>query len=458
MKLKFMGAAGTVTGSKYFVTEGNSIVLVDCGLFQGPREWREKNWTNPPYDLRKVAAVIITHAHIDHTGLLPRWYANGLNCPIYCSEPTYELAKLLLPDSGRLQEEEAMYRAERGRSRHNPPLPLYTEKDAKRCLEFFKVINLEEKLKIPNTDFYATWKESGHILGACSVNLENAGEKITFSGDIGRYNDPITVDPKPIDVGNALLIESTYGNRSHPDLDPILKLEKVINETFKARGIVLVPSFAVGRTQLLLYYINKLKTEARIPDLPIFVDSPMATDATSIYRKYKSWLGKELLTEWSEGKNPLAPSKLFFTQERSESIKLNSYNQPAIIISASGMLSGGRILHHLKNRLSNEKNTLLFVGFQPPGGRGDLLLNGAKIISIFNEDVVVNARIESISGLSAHGDADDLINWCKQTSGTPEKTMIVHGEEDSARAFKIKVENELKWNAEVARYGQEIEI
>ena len=458
MKLQFFGAAGTVTGSKYFVSTDTTNVLVDCGLFQGPREWREKNWMKLPFNPASISAVLLTHAHIDHTGILPRWFANGLNCPIYCTQATYEISKLLLPDSGRLQEEEAQYRAEKKRSRHEIPLPLYTEKEAERVLDFFRVVSFNKAVKLPAGELTANWIKSGHILGAASISLSENEKNILFSGDLGRFNDPVTTDPEAVNLGDLTLIESTYGNKSHSDSDPADRLAEIINRTAEKGGIVLVPSFAVGRTQAMLYYISILKREGKIPNLEIIIDSPMAADVTSIYQHHLNLLGDEMRLELQKGTNPLLPPRLRFVRDRSDSIRLNSQKGPMIIISASGMLSGGRILHHLKNRLGDAKNSVVFVGFQPPGGKGDRLLKGAKVLNVLAEEIPVRAQICEISGLSAHGDQEDLINWCKMGKGNPRNVRVVHGEPEAAVVFRDKLKNVFGWNVEVARFGEVVEV
>ena len=458
VRIRFLGGAGTVTGSKFIVFAEDKKILVDAGLFQGRREWRERNWHDPEVDLKEIDAVLLTHAHIDHVGILPRYHALGLHCPVYCSKPTKQLAEVLLPDSGYLQEEEAQYRSKKkGRSRHSPPLPLYTQKDAESALGLFRSVKLEELIEVlPGVN--AKWTHMGHILGACSISLEVAGKKINFSGDIGRYDIPILRDPKPVELGDLLLIESTYGNREHPELTPKEAFERVINETSQKRGVVLIPSFAVGRTQLLLFYIRELKDEGKIPNIPVIIDSPMATDATGIYRDNPQCYDEESLALARNGTSPFTPDKLYFTKSRDESVKLNRVDEPMILISASGMLTGGRILHHLKHRVSSPLNTVLFVGYQPPGGRGDWMLSGAKTMKIFGQEYPIRANVEKISGFSAHGDRSEMLRWCKESSGAPGKVAIVHGEPESAEEFKGVLTKELGWNCFVADYRQEIEI
>lgn len=457
LSLQFLGAAGTVTGSKYLISHDSLRILVDCGMFQGERSWRVKNWDEPTFDVTSLDAVLITHAHVDHIGMLPRFYKLGLRCPVFCSPATRELARLILLDSARLQEEETLFRLEHGKSRHTPPLPLYTEADAQGALELLHPIQIMQPVEVVK-GVRATWTPAGHILGACSINLSIANKKITFSGDLGRYTVPILKDPVGVEFGDLLLIESTYGDRLHSSKPPTQELAAVINRTYARKGVVVIPAFAVGRTQTLLYYLRELKEQHQIPDIPIVVDSPMASDATSIYAHNPSEYDEESTGLLRKGHQPFSTSHLGFTRDRHDSIKLNSVDQPMIIISASGMLTGGRILHHLRHRVSDARNTILFVGFQPPGSRGDWLKKGSKVIRILGEDVRVNAEIAEISGLSAHGDKDELLKWCRSCSGTPKKVAVVHGEPESAAAFANSLREEFKWNVVVPAYLEKIVV
>jgi metallo-beta-lactamase family protein len=371
--VRFLGAAGTVTGSKYLVRYKDIKILVDAGVFQGSRELADRNWLDfreqAQVSVSEIDALLLTHAHIDHVGLLPRLYVQGLKAPVYCSAPTKALAALLLADMGHLQEEEARFRAKKGYSRFAPPLPLYTEQQARDSLRLFKTVELKTRIEVcPGV--FAEWNTMGHILGACSIRLEIGGKVIVFSGDIGRYNVPILNDPAPRQFGDLLLIESTYGDREHEAEGSSEALAQVINRTAKRKGALVIPSFAVGRAQQLLYFLRELKEKRLIPDIPIIVDSPMATDATSIYVNYKQDYDTPALKLLERGIQPFLPSKLRFIKSTEESKQLNSINQAMIIISASGMLSGGRILHHLFHRLSSPLNTVLFVGYQPDGSRG----------------------------------------------------------------------------------------
>jgi metallo-beta-lactamase family protein len=457
LKITFLGAAGTVTGSKYLLDDGKKKILIDAGMFQGDRNWREKNWDEPPFALKDISAVLITHAHIDHIGMLPRLVKQGLNCPIYMTPASIALSNIMLPDSGRLQEEEAQYRSERGKSRHKSPQPLYTEADALQVSHFLKPVSFNAKYELmPGLE--ACWKHMGHIIGAGSIDVTMGGRRVTFSGDVGRYHVPILKDPEAACFGDLLLIESTYGDRSHPKEDNKIELAKVINEAYKRGGLVLIPSFAVGRVQSLLFALRELKEANQIPDIPVIIDSPMASDVTEIYRTYTSEYDEATQKLLKDNKAPFVVSKLGFTRSREDSIKLNSVSEPMILISASGMLTGGRILHHIKHRISDPRNTLLFVGFQPKGGRGDWIKSGAKSMRVIGDEVPIRAHIEEISGLSAHGDKDELLRWCRESDGKPNKVAIVHGEPGTAAVFNETLKKEFNWNSQVAKYQETWEI
>ena len=458
VSITFLGAAGTVTGSTYLVSDGRKNLLVDSGMFQGERSWREKNWNAPMFNPREIDAVLLTHAHIDHTGMLPRYHKLGLKAPVWCSPATADLTRILLLDSGRLQEEEATYRAERGKSRHTPPVPLYTEEDAASAVAQLRPTPIDRATPIAE-GVTAQWSLMGHILGACSITLSIGGKTIVFSGDVGRYGEPILVDPKPVELGDLLLVESTYGDRLHPtETDPHDTLADIINRTVNRRGVVVIPSFAVGRTQTLLYYLRDLKASKRIPDIPVIIDSPMAKDATSIYQRHTNEYDAASLALLNKGFQPFHVPKMYFTRERAESIKLNSINEPMIIISASGMLSGGRILHHLKHRVSDPRNTVIFVGFQPPGSRGDWLKSGHTSMTLLGDEVPVRAEICEMSGLSAHGDRRELLRWCKSCTGNPGRVAIVHGEPAAAKAFKTELSRELGWDTFIPAYLDTFEV
>jgi metallo-beta-lactamase family protein len=453
VKVTFLGASETVTGSKYLVEGSSAKILVDAGMFQGDKAWREKNWHNPPFSLEKLDAVCLTHAHLDHTGILPRYVKLGLKCPVFAHRATYSLSKLLLIDSAILQEEEAEYRAKNGSSRYSPPLPLYVKKDAEEALNLFREISYGEETEIAQ-GVKATWFNSGHLLGAGSLRLNIDDKTLIFSGDIGRDSDPIVNSPEKVDFGDLLLIESTYGDKEHGKEDVEEKLKEEIELITSNGGVLLIPSFAVGRTQRILYHLKRLKERSEIENLAIYIDSPMSRDATKVYLSYQSELNPNLIAEFKQGSNPVTPKNLFFVNSREDSKKLNSVKGSAIIISASGMLTGGRILHHLLHRLGGENNSILFVGHQPVGGKGYHLLNGGNTLRIFNQTYPVKCRVAMISGLSAHADKSELLNWCRFNRVIPNKVGIVHGELNTSRSFAQALQNEFNWNVSLPKYGE----
>lgn len=457
VKIRFLGAAGTVTGSKYLVEGGGKRLLVDVGMFQGERKWREENWKEPPVKLDQIHAVLLTHAHIDHTGLLPRYVKLGLRCPVYCSPATLDLTKLLLLDSARLQEEDAAFWTEKGSSRHHPPLPLYTVDDAKKAIELLRPVPFGKQAKIVE-GVTAEWRRMGHILGAGSIALSIGGKKISFSGDIGRYDVPILKDPEAVSFGDLLLIESTYGDKLHGTEAPHDALAEIVNQTYARQGVIVIPSFAVGRAQQLLFYLRELKEAKRIPDIPVIVDSPMAFEATNLYGQNPDDYDEASLGIMKKGGSPFTVSKLHFIRDRTESIKLNGIKEPMIIISASGMLTGGRIMHHLKHRISDERNTVLFVGYQPKGGRGEQLKSGVSTVQIFGDEIPVRAHMAEMSGLSAHGDRSELLRWCKECKERPGNVAIVHGEPETAQQFRKTLQVEMKWEPFCAEYLREFEV
>lgn len=457
VQVTFLGAAGTVTGSTYLVSYGSTRILVDCGIFQGERVWRERNWLPPHFDPSSISAVLLTHAHVDHVGMLPRYVKLGLKAPVLCSPATADLAKLLLLDSGRLQEEEAAFRIKHKKSRHHPPEPLYTEVDAQEAVGLLRPIPLKQSVPVA-PGIAAEWSLMGHILGACSITLHVGGKKIVFSGDVGRFNEPILVDPQPVEMGDLLLIESTYGDRLHNGDGIKDALVEIINRTSRRRGAVIVPSFAVGRTQTLLFYLRELKAEERIPDIPVIIDSPMASDATAIYRHHTNEYDEHSRQLLERGSQPFTMPKMYFIRDKEESIKLNSIEEPMILISASGMLSGGRILHHLKHRISDKRNTVLFVGFQPPGTRGDWLKRGNKTMKLIGDEVRVNAEVCEVSGLSAHADRNELLRWCRSCPGVPGRVAVVHGEPEAAKRFSETLRHELGWDTWVPEYLETVTL
>ncbi len=444
VRVKFLGGARSVTGSKYLLEIDDFNLLIDCGLFQGLKEIRRRNWDPFPIPPEEIDAVILTHAHIDHSGYLPRLVDEGFNGPIYCTYPTEDLVKILLLDSAKLQEEEALFARRKGYSRHENPQPLYGVREAERVFPLISAFGYKERINITG-NIAVTFQDAGHILGSSIVELFLQGntqqKKIVFSGDLGRYDQPVFYDPTPIKEADILFIESTYGDREALEKDAASEMAKIINETVSIGGHVIIPAFAVGRTQIVLYYIRELMVAGRIPKVPVYVDSPMAISVTDLYKRnptcHKLRNGrKESIFDYGQFK---------YQRSQQTSKLLNELKEPAIIISASGMASGGRVLHHLYHRLPNAFDTVLFVGFQAVGTRGRRLLDGEPSVRIFGQDVPVKARIERIYSLSAHADRSELFEWLGNFEDSPKFTFIVHGEPESAMAFGEAIQEKLDW-------------
>lgn len=447
MQLTFLGATQTVTGSKYLITINSKKILVDCGLFQGYKELRLRNWQRLPIDPHDIDAVILTHAHIDHTGYLPLLVKSGFSGRIYCTQGTKDLCSILLPDSGHIQEEDAKFANKYNYSKHKPALPLYTMEDGIRALDQFYPIRFDEPYQLFKT-LSLTFFPAGHIIGSSLVRLEHENKSILFSGDLGRPHHLVMKPPAIIDSADYLVLESTYGDRLHDRTNPVDQLAEVIQETVKNGGSVIIPAFAVGRTQDLLYLLFLLKKEGRIPDLPIFLDSPMAQNVSDLLSNYSDEhrLGREQSKEICDIAH--------YVRTPDESKTIDHYSVPVIIISASGMLEGGRILHHLKVFLSDHRNTILLTGYQDPGTRGDLLLRGESEIRIHGEMIPVRAKIVSMNNLSAHADYQEILDWLKNFKRPPRKVFITHGDQASAAALKSRIENEFKWKCSIPDYLQ----
>jgi metallo-beta-lactamase family protein len=452
MNLKFLGATGTVTGSKYLLTSGKKRILIDCGLFQGLKQLRLKNWAPLPINPKDVDAVVLTHAHIDHSGYLPLFVKNGFSGKVYCSEATRDLCEILLPDAAHLQEEEAEYANRRGFSKHHPALPLYTKEDAQAALRLLTPVEFDQDINLGN-DLTFRLSPNGHILGSAFVRLQNSKTSILFSGDIGRPNDILMKPPVRIKQADYLVLESTYGNRLHSHEDPKLKLAEIINKTTQRKGIVIIPVFAVGRAQELLYYIHLLKSSGAIADnIPVYLNSPMAADATEIFSHHRE---NHRLT-------PEQSNALFHTAHMVNSVeqsrRLNEARGPMIILSASGMASGGRVIHHLKAFAPNHNNTILFVGFQAAGTRGAAMLDGAESIKIHGEYIPVRANVEYVSNLSAHADYSEIIDWLGGFETPPKRTFITHGEPIAADAMRLHIEEQLNWQVVVPDYLETVSL
>ncbi len=454
----FFGAAETVTGSRHLLSIGKHRVLVDCGLFQGLPELKERNWAPFPVEPSSIDAVIVTHAHTDHIGYLPRLVAQGFRGPIYATPSTIGISRISLPDGGRIQEEEARYRNEHGITRHTPALPLYTEADAYASLKRFKPAHCYQWIELPGG---ATFRflNAGHILGSsfAEIYFEN-GERILFTGDLGRYDRPIIKDPTPIEHAEYLVLESTYGDRLHSNEDPLPALERIFAQAVRDRSCVLVPSFAIGRTQELLWYIHELQEQGRMPRIPVYVDSPMASAATLLYTQHEEDFDTEMKLDMSDGRSPLSPDLVRFVRDRNASIALNDMTGPMVIISGSGMLSGGRIVHHLKRRLPDESTILLFTGYQAEGTKGREIIEGADTVYIHKQPVRVRAQVERLDMLSAHADYAETLCWLESFKEPPRQTWLVHGEPPAQRSLKEKIEERFGWPVAIAKQGQTVKL
>ena len=459
--LTFLGATGTVTGSRFLLKTAHKQYLIDCGLFQGLKELRLRNWEPFPISPENIEAVILTHAHIDHTGYLPRLVHYGFKGTIYATTATTDLCQILLPDSAHLQEEDAEYANKKHFSKHSPALPLYTTEDALQALELFKPIAYGSRLQLDD-GVSLTFQDAGHILGSSFIDLrlpiDGEERRLLFSGDLGRPNQPILRDPHTVFGADYLIVESTYGDRLHGNEDPKEVMARIINESIRRGGVLLIPSFAVGRTQELIYTIRELEEANRIPHLPIYMDSPLAIKATKIFSKNKQDFDLKSKTLELKGKNVLETAKLHFAQTQEESKAINKIKSNAIIISASGMATGGRILHHLFNRLPDPKNTVLFIGYQAVGTRGRTILDGAESVKIHGQYVPIRAHIEGTSCFSAHADYHEILAWLSNFNSGPRKVFIVHGEPEPARSLSDKINRHFGWSTELPEYLGQYQI
>ncbi len=457
--LTFLGAAGTVTGSKYLLEVKDRRVLVDCGLFQGLKELRQRNWRPLPVPASTIHAVVLTHAHIDHTGFLPRLCAEGFRGRVFCTPGTADLCKLVLPDSGRIAEEDAREANRHGYSKHSPALPLFTEADAFHALMRLQPVGFDRP--VPVTEGVTVrFVNSGHLLGSAFVVMTldaDGGREIVFSGDVGRYDRPVLPDPLRVDHADTLLVESTYGDRTHePDRDGAA-LAKVVTDTIGRGGKVIIPAFAIGRVEEVIYWLKKLEDEGRIPQVPVFLDSPMAEQALKYYTGRANELDPDV--RMVNGQVSAFMTRRFQVVERGrESADLAASKTPAIVISSSGMATGGRVLGHLKTALPNRHNTILFSGFQAEGTRGRRLVDGEREVKIHGEMVPVAAEIVQLHSMSAHADGDELMRWLRGFSRPPRLTCVVHGEPQAAATFAARVRGELGWTVTVPEYLQAMEL
>ncbi len=460
VRLKFLGAAQSVTGSKYLLEIDKEKILIDCGLFQGQKELRLRNWESLPVDPATIHTVILTHAHIDHIGYLPRLIKDGFRGKIICTHATEDLMKIMLRDAAKLQEEEAAFAFKRGYSKHSKPEPLFTEEDAERVFPMVESVRYQKEIKVLK-NLTAKFFNAGHILGSAIVELtlktKSEEKKLVFSGDLGRYQDELMYAPEAISKADVLLIESTYGDRLNPIDKVITDLQQIIKDVVQRRSVMVVPAFAVGRTQLLIYYFYKLMEQKLIPSIPVFVDSPMAIDVTELYERHS--YNHKIKVEHQDGQliSIFDSKHIHFCDTREKSKALNDLKGPAIIISASGMATGGRVLHHLFHRLRNENDTVLFAGYQAEGSRGRRIQEGEAIVKIFGEEVPVKCHVKTIHGLSAHADQSELLQWLDNFTDSPKFTFITHGETASANtlAEKLKAKG---WNVVVPQYLETFEL
>ena len=447
MQLTFLGGVGTVTGSKALVTYKGRQILIDCGLFQGYKNLRLMNWEQFAFDVRKLDTVVLTHAHLDHSGALPLLVKRGFKGRVIATPGTVDVCGVLLPDSGHLQEEDALYANKHRLSKHSPALPLYTELDARRALKVMAPLPFEEPLDLGG-GLQLRFQSAGHIVGAASARLSTGKSTILFSGDLGRPDDPIMRAPKPIVSADCVVMESTYGDRLHASDDPQAALGDVIRRTVARGGVVVIPAFAVGRAQELLYAIYRLKEARAIPDVPVFLNSPMAIDATDIYRRYRS----EHRLSVAECRGMCQVAKM--TRSVDESRALNALHHPAVIISASGMATGGRVLHHLMAYAPDRRSSIVFAGYQAGGTRGARIVAGERSVRIHGEEVAMRAEVVSLPAMSAHADAQQLVGWLATAGKAPKQILLNHGEAGPADALRQRIERELGWQAQVPRLGQ----
>jgi metallo-beta-lactamase family protein len=451
MQLTFLGATKTVTGSKYLLETETRQTLFDCGLFQGLKDLRLKNWLPFPIAPDLIDTVVLTHAHLDHSGYLPLLVKSGFRGPVRCTPATADLCAILLPDSGYLQEEEAERANRKGYSKHEPALPLYTRLDAIQALDQLDPVPYDSPFDLGD-GMSARFDNAGHILGAAFITVDKGGKKLVFSGDLGRPHDPVLYPPTRLTNADWLLVESTYGNRNHLDADPIDAFAAVVKKTASRGGTIVIPSNAVGRAQLVMFYVDRMKREKRIPDIPVFLDSPMSADVTDLYTRHAE--GHRLDT--ADCRRIFSAVRVANTVDQSKAIDANA--GPKIVISASGMATGGRVLHHLRRFAPDYRNTILFVGYQAVGTRGRTMQEGADSVRIFGAPTEIRASIETLDGLSAHADCDEILDWLDGFETPPRRTFIVHGEPDAAAAMEQRINARSGWKTLVPDYRQRVKL
>jgi metallo-beta-lactamase family protein len=458
-RLAFLGAAQSVTGSKYLLDIDGTRLLVDCGLFQGLKSLRERNWTDLPVEPASIHAVALTHAHLDHTGYLPRLVAQGFRGRIFCTPGTADLCRLVLPDAARLQEEDAREANRQGYSKHAPALPLFTESDAFRALTQLQPVGFHRPVPVAS-GIDVSFSPTGHLLGAAAATIVLAdGKRVVFGGDLGRYDRPVLRDPEPVAAADVLLVESTYGDRRHEADDHGARFAAIVRETIARNGKVVIPAFAIGRVEEILYWLKRLEEAQQIPVVPVFVDSPMAVEALGYYGRRVAELDDDMR---EEGKSlaSFATRRFQTVSSAQQSAELVASKTPAVIISASGMATGGRVLHHLKRVLPDARNTVLFVGYQAAGTRGRSLVDGAREVRIHGQFVAVSARVERIDAMSAHADAAEILRWLRAFGAAPAMTYIVHGEPPAMRALQAEIARELgpAWKTRAPEYLETVDL
>jgi metallo-beta-lactamase family protein len=473
--IQFLGAAGTVTGSKHLINttydssgKQGIQVLIDCGLFQGQKEWRERNWQDTPVPAREIDAVILTHAHLDHCGWIPRLVKEGFRGAIYATQATIDLCSVVLPDSGHLQEEDAAFHNKKGTSKHSPALPLYTLEEAQDCLQYFKPVVVEQTTQLsPELSF--RFVHAAHILGSCMaevmLTMNGQAHRLLFTGDIGRVRDSQVAPGKVVHSGpqegesaDVLVMESTYGNRQHPDTDPRPELAKLIRETIERGGSIVVPAFAVERTQKFIFILKELMESGQIPRIPVYCDSPMAIKAVEIFLKHFEEYTPEAADLIKKYGSPLEWPGFTFALTAEQSKKINDSHFPSIIISSSGMVTGGRILHHLAQRLPDPKNLVIFIGFQAPGTRGAIIKGRAEEVKIFGDFVPIRAQVAALEQFSDHADPPELLEWLRTFANKPGVTYLVHGEPSASSQLRDLMKTELGWNVQVAEYMERVGV
>ncbi|MEO5822793.1 MAG: MBL fold metallo-hydrolase [Vicinamibacteraceae bacterium] len=454
--LTFHGAARTVTGSKHLLEVDGRRILIDCGQFQGRKDLRLLNWTQFPFDAKALDAVILTHAHLDHSGMLPRLVADGFKGRVYCTPGTLDLCSLVLPDAGRIQEEDAKQANKYGYSKHEQAQPLFTENDAVRALTLLQPIGYEKVFDL-GAKLSFDFLPAGHLLGSAYVRMHVGGGTILFGGDLGRFGRPVLPDPHLVDKADVLLLESTYGDRLHPADDDGERLAELIRTTIDRRGKVIVPSFAIGRVEEVLYWVKRLEEEGRIPVVPVYVDSPMAHEALNFYSRRTDELDDEM-SRRGRAVRIFATKRFTVTRSAQESKQITASKLPSIVISSSGMATGGRVLHHLTDALPDKRNTVLFVGFQSEGTRGRQLVDGATEVKIHGRSIPVNATVVRLDGMSAHADQGEIVRWLRGFTAAPKTTYLVHGEVASMEALKTAIGTALGWHVEIPQMNETVQV